>query len=186
MEHRVRRLPVLILTVLTCIALLVSILEWCRSYSHSDALCFTSESSYYECFAYKGELIVARIERYRDEPPSPIFGTRIGSDAGNFYGFTVLYTRNQHGSLVKFNSNPNVPKTEGGLTHWALCVPLWLIVIFASLLPGIQVIAKLRRHFSRRQSSKDRCLNCSYDLRAHKRGDKCPECGTVISFGSLS
>jgi len=24
------------------------------------------------------------------------------------------------------------------------------------------------------------CPNCSYDLRAHKPGDRCPECGTAI------
>ena len=28
------------------------------------------------------------------------------------------------------------------------------------------------------------CPTCSYDLRAHKPGDKCPECGTSIAVSS--
>ena len=34
---------------------------------------------------------------------------------------------------------------------------------------------------TRRHVLSGHCVSCSYDLRAHKPGGKCPECGTPIS-----
>ena len=56
------------------------------------------------------------------------------------------------------------------LDFWAL--------ILASGLFSCTLIAALV--FRRHRRSPGHCLACSYDLRAHKPGDKCPECGTIM------
>jgi len=60
----------------------------------------------------------------------------------------------------------------------------WLLILFL-LLPAIRLLIsttrRLRHHFrTRRALAKKLCLNCSYDLRAHFPGQRCPECGTTI------
>jgi hypothetical protein len=58
--------------------------------------------------------------------------------------------------------------------HAALVIPL-------SAPACILFIKRVRR---RKQDGRFRCLRCSYDLRAHHPGEKCPECGTIISSPS--
>lgn len=56
-------------------------------------------------------------------------------------------------------------------------VPLWAIV----LLSGIPlVLPVVRAERSRCRIRRGMCVRCGYDLRAHKPGDKCPECGTPV------
>src|SRR5262249_32279625 len=52
-----------------------------------------------------------------------------------------------------------------------LCIP----ALFLQFSPSNrkQYLAAMRR-------AQSQCVQCSYDLRAHKAGDKCPECGTPI------
>jgi predicted RNA-binding Zn-ribbon protein involved in translation (DUF1610 family) len=56
-------------------------------------------------------------------------------------------------------------------------LPYWL-PITASLAFTIWSYRRLIQ-FNRLQSQ-GRCTHCNYDLRAHKPGDLCPECGTLI------
>lgn len=60
---------------------------------------------------------------------------------------------------------------------WDLWVPWWFIVI-VSLCPCVVWF----RRFRRRGELEKRgcCRRCDYDLRAHKVGDRCPECGAAI------
>jgi len=58
----------------------------------------------------------------------------------------------------------------------SLSVPIWAVVIGTALLPTWWV---LRRKFPAILPL-GLCGNCHYDLRAHKAGDKCPECGRMI------
>ena len=52
-----------------------------------------------------------------------------------------------------------------GLPHWVLFIGcIWLAW----------------RNLRRRPSPCGTCRKCSYDIRAHHPGDKCPECGTTI------
>jgi len=76
------------------------------------------------------------------------------------------------------NPPSTVPYKQTKLYEYSVCVPHWLLLLLFFILPHIWF-----RHF-RRQRYRLRnnlCLACGYDLRAHKPGNKCPECGTLIA-----
>ena len=59
-------------------------------------------------------------------------------------------------------------------------IPDSYLAIVSAIMPAIWLATRKRRR------RKDRlahglCLKCGYDLRAHKPGDNCPECGTAIT-----
>ena len=59
----------------------------------------------------------------------------------------------------------------------SLSVPIWALVIGTAIAPTWWV---LRRKFPAKLPM-GLCRNCRYDLRAHKPGNKCPECGTMVA-----
>lgn len=48
-------------------------------------------------------------------------------------------------------------------------------------MPTIWLLTRKHRRRKDLLAKKGMCFNCGYDLRAHKPGDKCPECRTPIS-----
>lgn len=62
-----------------------------------------------------------------------------------------------------------------------IIIPLWLFTVVAALMPAFWVQKSWRRISHHRRIIRGLCLNCGYDLRSHKPGEKCPECGTVIT-----
>jgi hypothetical protein len=62
--------------------------------------------------------------------------------------------------------------------HWRLWMICPFACFYAAILPAGWGLLHLA---SRRTKRIGLCPKCSYDLRAHKPGDKCPECGTVIT-----
>ena len=62
------------------------------------------------------------------------------------------------------------------MTASILVLPFWFIALAAALLPFVRTIAFVRR----RRWRPGLCRQCFYDLRAHKPGDKCPECGMIV------
>jgi hypothetical protein len=65
-----------------------------------------------------------------------------------------------------------------------VCSYLYLILILLSF-PVVRLIVNIALRIRRaRQAAhaarRGLCPKCSYDLRAHKPGERCPECGTVI------
>ena len=61
-----------------------------------------------------------------------------------------------------------------------IAIPHWFALILLAVGPVWNLIGLLRR----RKHRAGFCPNCSYDLRAHKPGDKCPECGALITIHS--
>ncbi|HVT80234.1 MAG TPA: hypothetical protein VHM90_06210, partial [Phycisphaerae bacterium] len=66
-------------------------------------------------------------------------------------------------------------------TNWefrsGFILPFWPLSMFAAML----LFFEFRRWRRNRASIlKYTCPTCSYDLRGHRLGDKCPECGTVV------
>jgi len=59
----------------------------------------------------------------------------------------------------------------------SLTVPCWLLLLFCTPCPAYWLYRRLR---PRESELPGHCRKCGYDLRAHKAGEKCPECGTVV------
>jgi hypothetical protein len=69
--------------------------------------------------------------------------------------------------------------------YWGLVLPDWFLMLVLLILPGAWVrgLPGRRRRF---RLARGLCTACGYDLRVHKPGDKCPECGTVMTARVLS
>src|SRR5262249_12717058 len=66
-------------------------------------------------------------------------------------------------------------RVDTDLDDW--CVPSWMFFLLFSIYPTLYLINRIRI----KSTPIFACQKCSYDLRAHKAGDKCPECGRLIS-----
>ena len=83
-------------------------------------------------------------------------------------------------------SEPGYMAREGGwvpdsMDRCRFCViPYWAMVLLTGALPvwWMTTRSSRRRHLRVRLGL---CPGCGYDLRAHKPGDRCPECGTAIA-----
>jgi hypothetical protein len=64
---------------------------------------------------------------------------------------------------------------RGSYTRY-VTLPYWFLTAVAALPLAFRVWGRMRR----RPAAENACVTCGYDLRAHKPGERCPECGTVI------
>jgi hypothetical protein len=67
-----------------------------------------------------------------------------------------------------------VPRGAWGFGVYASCWFSGLVLL------GLGITFHLMRGRSRKKLKEGCCPTCGYDLRAHKPGQKCPECGTEI------
>jgi len=61
-------------------------------------------------------------------------------------------------------------------------LPFWILIAATLIAPARTVWRTGRRN---RRIAASLCLQCRYDLRMHRPGDRCPECGTFICETSL-
>jgi len=79
-------------------------------------------------------------------------------------------------------STPDLSEKINSTTasHRITQFPLWALVgLFFSLACGIALLTR------KMHSKPGVCVKCGYDLRMHKAGEKCPECGAVVRVPSL-
>ena len=89
--------------------------------------------------------------------------------------------------VVGFMASGSVFPILGALLSLVSPVPFVLLrlrhgfpaLVFA-ILPAIKTRSLLR---TRRRNRAGLCPRCGYDLRAHRGGDRCPECGAVKMSG---
>ena len=60
-------------------------------------------------------------------------------------------------------------------------VPSWFALVMLSIVPMLYPF-HIKRRRVRQWIASGCCAHCGYDLRAHKLGDKCPECGVLIAL----
>jgi hypothetical protein len=85
------------------------------------------------------------------------------------------------GGEFVFKTVKFVPIEEGGpgvRFPVDIRVPLWLVAGVLAALPTWYATGLIRSRHRKRQGD---CPTCGYDLRAHATGERCPECGTVVS-----
>jgi len=90
---------------------------------------------------------------------------------GGFLGF-YSFAPVQRKSLI-----PS-PRTFTSKVH-VIAVPFLPVIFLCALFPGVWLWRQ-----GLRDAGTGMCANCGYDLRAHRRGERCPECGGVIGGGS--
>ena len=71
--------------------------------------------------------------------------------------------------------------------YYTLFLPQWLLILALLAYPYIFLRRTPIWLSARRQRlAQGLCPACGYDLRAHKAGDRCPECGTIITVPPAS
>lgn len=87
-----------------------------------------------------------------------------------------------------FSRRSGIPRTLPvnlwGITYQAIILIFMSFPIFRIFIRSASAIR--RRIAEKRRSKSGLCPNCSYDLRAHSPGGRCPECGAVISMSIKS
>jgi hypothetical protein len=63
---------------------------------------------------------------------------------------------------------------------WAFICPAWFPIPFLLVIPGMYAGRWIRKRKFHRRLAAGCCAHCGFDLRAHKPGEKCPECSTLI------
>jgi len=87
---------------------------------------------------------------------------------------------------VTYYSSPPTPPSMLGFEipgETGFVLPLWYPFALLCIWPLLDIVLALLR---RRRTLETACPICSYDLRAHHPGDKCPECGTLIPTKSAT
>lgn len=118
-------------------------------------------------------------------PPTPIVITNPGKQSAGSRAITpprafwlLTHSKWEEG-LIDQSFTPE-RFTPSGLVieeWWAPSWPLFVLLLAAC---GYY-FARWLPHFRKsRRVKAGLCPTCSYDLRAHKPGDKCPECGTGV------
>jgi hypothetical protein len=162
-------------TAISLVLFLVMALIWIRSYWVSETLLW----SYPSHQTLIGTSYTQFFIRSISPPPSRMPGVPIGflyckerhpDFWGNYRGASILCVRHE---WLGFAYGV-YPSTTESYRFWA--VPYWSIQLVASILPLLFLYRWLRR----RRFHVGCCQKCGYDLRAHKPGDKCPECSTII------
>ncbi len=121
------------------------------------------------------------------------------------YDFDIRHNSGLVSSLLQLNTNERpvgwlwstqpwtAPKAAIGGGTWGFrfrkgsspytygtAFPYWFVLAIGLSWPTLSLTILCWR-LRRRRRMRGCCSQCSYDLRAHKIGDKCPECGTIIA-----
>ena len=64
---------------------------------------------------------------------------------------------------------------------WNLIIPYWILICLTFPIPMLCLFHWRKDRVIRLRGLRNQCLKCGYDLRAHRVGDLCPECGTGVS-----
>lgn len=128
------------------------------------------------------------IEEYQFEkgiipPPSPRL--QVGSSAfvgpsssGELYSMTkTSFLERVLGFRILWGREPEDLERGTTTALFGVTMPQWFIMLVCLPYPVLWFRRKFRRWH---RVHHNLCLTCGFDLRAHKPGERCPECSTVI------
>jgi hypothetical protein len=142
--------------VLAAVLSLCLIVLWIRSYSVADVFFLSPPAGWrYQIMTLDGRLL---FQILFGRPPTP---ERLMGHSAMALNDARAFAPWMHGKL-------DIPM------HWLVPI-LTILTSFYSFMLFMD-----RRQTRRKHQIKTLCHKCRYDLRAHKPGDRCPECGTVM------
>ena len=111
--------------------------------------------------------------------PNRLRGTPISNDRKSYF------------SIPGFDIHRDTEVATGfQKIHFVMELDCSLVAFLSGAFPGYLLFRSSRAFYFRRKAKMEGlCSKCHYDLRAHisgEAGDKCPECGTVISARELA
>ncbi len=190
-DPMLRRLrPILFPTAAAASAfvLLAVLILWPRSYLRRDEISYGSRatlqvSEIISCPGrlawYKGwDEFVRQALTYRSSP-ARIWWTTCPWHSWSYADhseFTVESNCCRFMGCVYDEEFPSIPM----LFNCTVAIPYSYLAVLCAVMPTIWLLTRKRRRH-RHRLAHGLCLKCGYDLRAHKPGDRCPECGTVTA-----
>ena len=115
----------------------------------------------------------------------------VGSSEGQIYYETTVVERHISAAgmpppppdpWVEFNHESGSPPMKAAILLSPAQIPGWALMVLSALAAlGIGVWQHRKRTIAGNV-----CVACGYDLRAHRPGDKCPECGTPVPAPSAT
>ncbi len=161
--------------------LLICIIFWVSSFFRSGGVRLGSSHGELSLESERGLLRIASVSG--NVPPRGIHPYDIGKS--NFLHQRFAYAVKKTGvpaplpqigiawrsSLQAYDAPDSYPAFE-------LFIPYWILALLPAMAIGILLLKG--RHRRLPAPGAILCSTCSYDLRAHSPGQKCPECGTPI------
>jgi len=113
---------------------------------------------------------------WASNPPLPA-GWYYGTSSPTFFDHLGFDWRSSHEPRSHLWTAPDHDSfpCEAESFEYQGSIPLWAPTTLLGLAPSFWLVRRLRR-----PNRPGLCTNCSYDLRAHRAGDKCPECGSPV------
>jgi hypothetical protein len=176
--------------ILSALAIATFAILWVRSYTTSDCVYHCdgkgTETKVYAC---EGKLIWRTLEHPVFDRPALIYHRFNLRDADTnvylsdnlpstpslkYLKNWIVFRRGPYTELIPISAPDMVGVVNVAFGTWT-DVPIWVALLLAATPLAAKLVGTWRsRHFQ----SRGLCTHCSYDLRAHRPGDKCPECGT--------
>ncbi len=182
-----RRWSLIIVTAVSVGVSVVTVGLWIESYWVSDGLLWRSgEYGSISLNTYRGTVDIMRAESAPDnfwftsdrdaEGRCPRWAR--GNPKWRALGFAYYSDPDIHNPplLSGILGTPSPPGPPP-IPFVEFVVPIWPFVLMFAMFP----LLRGWQWFSRRRVASGLCVQCGYDLRAHKPGQKCPECGTVVA-----
>ncbi len=166
-----------LLTALSCCFLVLVVVFWFRSITVGDSLTWHRSPRQIDALSLNGVMQIGWGEIVSPFPsPEGWTGSfwpfhrsvdRITADgslwSGTWLGFLYEQTHRRTPTIA--------------IDYIDVRIPYWFLAFVMIVLPVWKIAKYVRR---RRKRDAGACLTCGYDLRAHRPGDKCPECGTPV------
>lgn len=176
--------------------LAAAIITWLWIESHGTwrdvGYCFADHAAgrvqFYMVSSCEGRIIFSSV---RERSPNPIsradatpgFRHNAWRGKGQFWSFTMssLHQISQYGTGAagfRYAASSGIVYQDYEEDVLHIMMPHWALLVAALVIPAWKAVAFIRR---KRKGSNSGCPTCGYDLRVHRAGDKCPECGMVIT-----